>query len=115
MEEVEKIVTGFIKFLRTSGKLHLLPQILKILKKEAQQIEEENTAVVTSAQPLGEAELTEIEKELIHLFGHKLTIINEVNPNILGGFIIRVADRIVDLSLNNYLEELKEKITHENN
>lgn len=115
MDQAEKIIAGFIKFLRASGKLELLPQILELLEKEAKKIKGENTAVVTSAKPLDEEELREIEKHLIYLFGRKLAIINQVDPTVIGGFVIQVSDKVVDLSLNNYLESLEEKISHENN
>lgn len=115
MDQVEKIVAGFIQFLRASDKLELLPQILKLLEAKVSVIKGENTAVVTSAKLLNKEELNEIEKHLIHMFGRKLAIINRVDPAIISGFVIQVSDKVVDLSLNNYLENLEAKISHENN
>lgn len=115
MEQIEKIVVGIIKFLKVSGRLDWLPQIIQQLEKEALKLRGENTAIVSSAQPLTKDELTEIEKQLIHLFGKRLNLINKIDPLVIGGFVIQVFDKVVDLSLNNYLSLLEEKIRNETN
>jgi F-type H+-transporting ATPase subunit delta len=115
MDQAEKIVDGIIKFLQASGKLDLLPQIISLLEKEGRRLKGENTAVITSAKPLSKEELSEIEKQLIHLFGKKLALVNKIDPEVISGFIIQVSDKVVDLSLNSYLNSFEEKIDNENN
>jgi len=115
MDQLEKIVAGIIKFLKVSGKINLLPRVIQQLEKESLKLKGENTAVVTSAQPLTQEELTEIEKQLVHCFGKKLEIINKVDSSIIGGFVIQVSDKVIDLSLNNYLNRVEEKMRNENN
>ena len=54
-----------------------------------------------------------IEKQVLAkieaLTGEKASLENEVNPNILGGFILRVGDVQYDASISNHLSELKKE------
>ena len=115
MEQAKKIAIGIVNFLRASDKLEFLPEVIRFLEKEVVKIKGEGVAVVISAQPLNDRELTEIEKQLLYLFGRKLEIVNKIDPSLVGCFGVHVADKVIDLSLNNYLTLLEEKIIHENN
>lgn len=60
-------------------------------------------AVVTSALPL-----TEAEKERVRSAVNVGEVTFRVNPEILGGLIVRVGDQVVDGSVANQLGELRE-------
>ena len=59
------------------------------------------TATVTSALPLTDAELKKVKSSL----GAENVEVN-VNPNILGGLIVRVGDQVVDSSVASQMSEL---------
>jgi F-type H+-transporting ATPase subunit b len=64
-----------------------------------------NEAEVTSALPLTKREETNIKKAL------KVDTVNfRVNPNILGGLIVRVGDQVVDDSVANQMSELRQSL-----
>jgi F-type H+-transporting ATPase subunit delta len=115
MDQPEKIVTQLIKFLRTSGKIDMLPEIIQQLENELKKIKGENTAIITSSKPLSPQQLQQLEKRLLNLFGKKLEIINRVDPEVVGGFVIQVSDKIIDLSLQNYFEQIEKKFEDEKN
>lgn len=65
------------------------------------------SAEVTSALPL-----TEEEKDIVRSsLGDVATVTFRVDPNMLGGLIIRVGDRVVDASLSGQLEEMRQNLT----
>lgn len=115
MDQPEKIVTQLIKFLRTSGKIDMLPQIIQGLENELRKIKGENTAIVTSPELLSSGQLQQLQKKLLTLFGKKLEIVNKVDPEVVGGFVIQVADKIIDLSLQNYFDQIEKKFDNEKN
>jgi len=115
MDEVDKIVTGIMKYLKTSGRIELLPKIIDGLEKETTKIKGESVALVTSAYPLKQAQLMQLGKELFHLFGRKLEIVNKVDSTLIGGFVITVADKIIDLTLAGDLDNLEERLQNEKN
>lgn len=64
-----------------------------------------NTAVVTSALPLTDAEQANVKKTL-----DVSEIVYKVNPAILGGLIVQVDDRIVDDSVASRMTALEDSL-----
>ncbi len=67
---------------------------------------------MTTAVPLTKEIEKEVLDKVVALTGHKATLENEVNPDILGGFILRVGDVQYDASISNYLNELRKEFDH---
>lgn len=68
------------------------------------------SAEVTSALPLSDAEKTSIKKDLLAKLGKEADVTFKVNPGILGGLIIRVGDRMVDGSVSGQLQALQQSL-----
>lgn len=63
------------------------------------------TADVTSALPLTDAEKANVQKAL------KVSTVNyKVNPNILGGLVVRVGDRVIDNSVASQMTAMRESL-----
>jgi F-type H+-transporting ATPase subunit delta len=67
-------------------------------------------AEVTTAIPLDKAESEKLNRHLEELVGKKVTMKLQVNPNILGGFVARIDDSMLDGSIRNRLETLKKRL-----
>ncbi len=63
---------------------------------------------VTSAIPLTEAERGAVRQDLARLGGAEIAF--QVNPEILGGLVIRAGDRVIDGSFAGQLEQLRQKM-----
>ena len=70
-----------------------------------------DSAVVTSAVPLTDAERQTIETRLRETHGEELPIRFKVDPSILGGVVVRVGDRYIDGSVSARLGRLREDLT----
>jgi F-type H+-transporting ATPase subunit delta len=66
-------------------------------------------AKVTTAVPLTKDIEDKVLAKVVALTGDKANLENEINPAILGGFILRVGDMQYDASISNYLNELKKE------
>jgi F-type H+-transporting ATPase subunit b len=67
------------------------------------------SAEVTSALPLSEAEQTSVKKSLLSkVNAHAVTF--RVDPAILGGLVVRVGDKVVDGSVAASLDELRQNL-----
>ena len=108
--EVKNITQGLIKYLSIRGQLDLLPIIVQELETKALQLAPENVALVTTAYKLGDLERKLIKNRLQSLFGRRLRLQVQVDPQVIGGIIIRVADKIIDLTINKDLDELAERL-----
>ena len=57
--------------------------------------------------PIGDAEAEQIRARLAEASGHEVTLVRSVDASILGGVIVRVRDRLVDLSVRGRLDALR--------
>jgi F-type H+-transporting ATPase subunit delta len=64
-------------------------------------------AHVTAALPLADEEEEAIGKRLENIVKHRVVIDAGVDPSIIGGFIARVGDTLIDGSIRQRLESLK--------
>jgi F0F1-type ATP synthase delta subunit len=82
------------------------------LSREINKEEDKIVANVESAKKLQHAEMNQIEGFLKNRYRVKEVSIKEsINPELLRGFKITVYDEIIDLSMQNRVEKLKEHLT----
>jgi F-type H+-transporting ATPase subunit b len=64
-------------------------------------------AEVTSALPLTADEQETVRKDIVSRLGGSAAVVFRVDPNILGGVVVRVGDKVVDASVAGRLEGLR--------
>jgi F-type H+-transporting ATPase subunit delta len=67
----------------------------------------ESIATVTSATPIGTAQLARLQKGLAASFGRELAINLVVDPSIIGGLRVQVGDDVIDGTVARKLAELR--------
>ena len=67
-------------------------------------------AVVTSALPLTKEEQDTVEKQVVQALGGKGQVTFRVDPNILGGLVVRVGDKVLDGSVSGQLGALRQSL-----
>ena len=71
-------------------------------------------ATVTSVSPLS-SDLKEIVLKKAKTFSKgELKIENKIDPNIIGGFILKIGDMQLDASITSQLKKIKTKLTKVN-
>ncbi|MDP3973877.1 MAG: F0F1 ATP synthase subunit delta [Candidatus Daviesbacteria bacterium] len=97
-----------LKSLPRSQAIFAVSEFLKGLKKRQDQA----TLVIESSVPLSKPQYRSIVKKMKKEF-----LINEakniVNPEILGGFKIKIGDTVLDYSLSNKISQVREAISHQ--
>jgi F-type H+-transporting ATPase subunit O len=107
-QKVKKICQGILSYLKKTGNLNLLPEIIRQLRLTQKSLNK--TVEVISAIPLEPEEKENLEKNIQKIFGRPLKIENKVNPSILGGLKIKFQDKVIDASLLASLQDLEAKI-----
>jgi len=69
-----------------------------------------DSAEVTSALPLSKEEQTAVKKNVLDKIGAKTNIEFHVDPQILGGLVIRIGDKVLDGSVLGQLEGLRKSL-----
>ena len=107
-EKAEAIVLRTLSLLDEDDRLIVLPLVIRKLQKHFEQYA--NQGEIVSAVPLEKEYIRQIEESLEKKLKEKIILKNKVDKNILGGFIIRFRDLVIDQSLKRQLHDLKGKV-----
>ena len=110
--KVNNITLGLFHLLEDNKRMDLLEEVSKKYTIIYDHLKNIEVAKVTTAVPLTAAIEKQVMAKVVALTGNKATLENIVNPNILGGFILRVGDVQYDASISNYLNELRKEFDH---
>lgn len=106
-EAIDQISLGVIGLLGENKRLPLLSMVAKQYTIAYDHDKLIDVAKVTTAVPLTEELKDKVLAKIKELTGNAASIENVVNPNIIGGFVLRVGDIQYDASISNNLNELK--------
>ncbi len=70
-----------------------------------------SSAEVTSALPLSDKEMDAVKKDVLSKVGEQATVSFRVDPNILGGLVVRVGGKILDASVAGQLDSLRQSLS----
>ena len=90
-----------------------MPLIFRIRRDFDQRWEEHNRMLavsVTSAIALDEATVAHIGERIGERTGRRVELTSIVDPDILGGIVLRVGNSILDASIRNRLEQLRKQV-----
>ena len=97
---------NFIGVLAGNGRLSALPEIIRAFATIAAAARGEVTAEVTSAHPLDETQLGALAEKLKAREGRDVKIKSSVDPELLGGLVVRIGSRQIDSSIRTRLNSL---------
>jgi len=104
-------VIKFLGLLIARQDLGYLDEIIEAVQKKAEEEGEMPLiAQVITAVPLTEEEKRTLEEKLRARFGERLAFEYRVDPEILGGMIVRVGDVLIDYSLRSRFESLRHRL-----
>lgn len=108
-----KIIRNFLFVVVDNQRAHLLPEIVETFEEVVRQRQGVAEAQVTSAVALNEAQKTTLLRTLEHLSGKKIQAKYLLQPELLGGAVVRIGDTIYDGSLRNRLNQLRARLAAE--
>lgn len=109
-DNISQEVQNFIKILLDKGRGSAFLSIKEAFDKLVSDYRGEVAAVVESAVALSEDQLSSLAEKLSQATGKKIVLENNVNPDILGGLIVKVGDKVVDGSVKMKLNEMKDNL-----
>ncbi|HWH93489.1 MAG TPA: ATP synthase F1 subunit delta [Baekduia sp.] len=110
LEGVDPVVANFLKVLIEN---HRMPVIFRVRREFERLWEQENQLLpvtITSAVALDEATVKSIGDAIGRQTGQQVELTADVDPDVLGGLIVRVGNSILDASIRNRLENLRRSV-----
>ncbi|KAI9215076.1 hypothetical protein DS838_000062 [Geotrichum bryndzae] len=113
--KADSTVSNFLSLLAENNRLSLIPSIVEKFETLTNAANGVVEATITSASPLDNKTTNRlsasISKSSFVGEGKTLKVTNRVNADILGGLVVEVGDRTVDLSIANKIVKLNKALT----
>ena len=104
--KIPDVLLGVLRMMVSRGHVSALDGMAREFEELSRQYRGESVALVTSAVPLKEAEA--IRAELEKRFGRQISLRCELDPSLIGGVRVEVEGRVIDGSIRNKLEQIKD-------
>ena len=111
-DSVSDLARNLISLLASRNSARLLPSITESYQEMLDEHNGVERAEVISAVPLSDEQQQRIEAMLTGIVGRDISATSRVEPQILGGFVARVGDKVIDGSTRTKLEELRRELVH---
>ena len=104
---VSPLVLNFLKVVAQHERLDALRAIQRAARKLYNEMRSRVEVLVTSAAPLSNQLKTSVSSRLQQLLGREVVLSTEVDPELLGGLVVRVGDTVYDGSLAGKLKSME--------
>jgi F-type H+-transporting ATPase subunit delta len=116
-EGLDKVVTDadpiFQNFLKLLIEKHRMPAVFRVRRTFDELWREENKLLpveITSAVELDDGTVKQIGDRIGEQTDQKIELSARVEPDILGGIVVRVGNSIIDASIRARLEQLRKQV-----
>ena len=103
---LDPITARFLGVLADNGRLLETKAVIGTFRKLAADERGETTAEVTSAYPLNDQQVVRLKSNLKARLGRDVAIDARVDPNLLGGLVVRLGSQMIDASIRTKLNNL---------
>jgi F-type H+-transporting ATPase subunit delta len=114
---IKKIVTGaderLVNFLELLAERHRMPVLFRIRRTFDALWKEENKLLpvsLTSAVELDEQTVKGVGKRIEEETKRRVELSSHVDPDVLGGLVLQVGNRVLDASVRSRLERLRRQV-----
>jgi F-type H+-transporting ATPase subunit delta len=103
---VDATTRSFLGVLAENRRLGQLPVIIRAFRQLAARHRGEVAAEVTSAHPLNDDQVAELRQQLRTRVGRDVSVDLSVDPELLGGLVVRIGSQMIDSSIRTRLNTL---------
>ena len=110
-DRVSPLTMRFLHLLVSKHREALIPAVVQAVRELRDMASDTVEARVRSAKPLTDAERTALKARLEVRAGQTIRLTEEVQPDLIGGLVVRVGDVVYDRSVKHQLDVLREQLT----
>ena len=103
---LDPITTNFVGVLSRNGRKNQLRAVIRVYGRLAAEHRGETTAEVVTARPLNDDQLAALKQQLRTRAGRDVNVDASVDPNILGGIVVKLGSQQIDASIRTKLNRL---------
>jgi F-type H+-transporting ATPase subunit delta len=106
-KKADPLTARFFDLLAHNKRVAILADICRQFTALYEQMQGQDIARVTTAVPINKSLEDKILKQLKAITGRDVVIENEIDPDLIGGFVLRLGDLEYNASIHNQLDSLK--------
>lgn len=111
-DKLHKMILSFFKIVIRKGRSEILYATAKEFINQYNILKNVVKATVTSASPLSKENISQIEDVVKKSTKGEVILTAKVDPDLIGGFILKVGDKQFDTSISSKLNKLKKEFEH---
>lgn len=105
--KMNDLLLGTLQVINARRRSEILPSVYQLYRHLVAERQGRIEIEVTSAEPLDATLAQRLRTQLSAYTGKDVVLLPEVDPEILGGLVIRIGDRQIDSSLRRKLQRLR--------
>lgn len=108
-DKYDKLTSSFLNIILKKGRESYLPDIAKEFLAQYKAHKGITEVRITTATPLTEQSLADIKAKLLEsdITDKTIELNTTVDPDIIGGFVLNIGDKLYNASVQHKLDELK--------
>jgi F-type H+-transporting ATPase subunit delta len=103
---LDPITTNFLGVLARNGRKNEIRAVIRAFRRLAAEHRGETTAEVVTARPLNDDQVSALKAQLRTRVGREVAIDATVDPDILGGIVVKLGSQQIDASIRTKLNRL---------
>jgi F-type H+-transporting ATPase subunit delta len=108
--DLHQLAANLIRLTNDKRRMALLPGIAEAYRALADQRAGRARVTVQTAEPLSTELEAEVRAALEGMTGKSVVLKTEVRPELIGGMVARIGDRVYDSSIRTRLESIKQNL-----
>ena len=104
---VEKITMSMIDLIVKNGRESYLPAVARVFIHETLKYKGITESVLTTAVKVDAKVKKQMTGLISEVYSIKVELVEKIDPEIIGGFILRIDDNYIDASIRNKLRKIK--------
>jgi F-type H+-transporting ATPase subunit delta len=110
-KSIEKITLSLVDLLIKNGRESYLPAVARVFRDETLKYKGIMETYLTTAVPVNDKVRNQISELISSVFKTKVELIENIDKEIIGGFILKVNDNFIDASVRNKLRKLRKELS----
>jgi F-type H+-transporting ATPase subunit delta len=109
-DKLDPLTYNFMILVCRNKRSSMLPEIIVQFRERVQDEKGIWQGKIICAHPLTRAQIEQISSRTRDLTGKTVLLQQQVDKNLIGGFIVKIKDTIIDLSVKGQLDRLHSKL-----
>ncbi len=110
--KIAPLTLSFLNLIAAKNRESFIPEIANAFDEQYKESKNIFTAVVTSAKGLDTVTKNKVMELVKTQLKGEVELIEKIDPNTIGGFILKIGDQQIDRTVSRQLSSLKKELTN---